>query len=307
METITKMQRSSFVRAGRALNASLDFVFYDINSLSPKERVGLSAGANPEGSILIVHPKNAGEEITKFTPWEFITGQRESEGSKIDAVVVPGVGSSALGTAALARNTADYLQRPVAGVVSGLGVADVVSEALGGWFVLGSKNRIRDSFAKAFDAFDMKDHVWDDTSYNSLVKDRDFEDFDMDRFVYGSPDSLSLLLMLYHLRDSIKVLIGHSKGNYIIENALEGLLSLCKLKKHDVPKEMQVITMGAVIRFPEEFQEVKQYIGGLDFFGMINSRFRLNSSWVPGSWHSLNSSWPGYMSVEEILKRSGVK
>lgn len=94
-------------------------------------------------------------------------------------------------------------------------------------------------YGKMFDTLDMKDHVWDDKSNQSLVKDSAISDFDMTRFVYGSPDSASLLISLYHLRIQIKVLVGHSKGNYVIENALEGLVSLCTFKKQDIPKDFR--------------------------------------------------------------------
>jgi hypothetical protein len=306
MQPMAQLPRGFFISAGRALNSSLDFAFYDMNSLTPEERSGLRAHTNPEGSILIVYPKTVAREITTLTPLEFITAQRQKKSDLIDAIVVPGLGSSALGTAALARNVADSINRPVAGIVSGFGLADMVSEALGGWFVLGCKNTIRDGFAKMFDALDMKDRVWDDTSYRSLVKEKDIDDFDMGRFVYGSPDSVALLLSLYHLRTQIKVLVGHSKGNYVIENALEGLISLCRLKNQDIP-ELRVVTLGAVVRFPEEFPEITQCIGGIDWFGMMNSRPQLHPYWIFGSWHSLNTSLPGYISVGDALRLAGVQ
>ncbi|MDJ0668303.1 MAG: hypothetical protein QNJ61_13515 [Desulfobacterales bacterium] len=307
MQTIAQQQRNLLVGAGRALNTTLDFVFYDVSALTADEKAGLSASANPEGSILIVPPQADNREITKLTSLEFISAQRETDANAIDTIVVAGVGSSALGTAALARNVADSINRPVAGVVSGFGLADVLSEALGGWFVLGFKNSIRDGFAKMFDALEMKDHVWDDDSYRSLVKDKNIDDFVMDRFVFGSPDSLALLLTLYHLRTKIKLLVGHSKGNYVIENALEGLASLCTLKKQDIPRDLQVVTLGAVVRFPEQFSEVTQFIGGVDWFGMMNSRRELERQKISGSWHSLNTRLLGHLSVEEALRLAGVQ
>jgi hypothetical protein len=94
---------------------------------------------------------------------------------------------------------------------------------------------------------------------------------------------------------------------YNIENALEGLLSLCALKKQDIPNDLQVVTLGAVIRFPEHFSKVTRFIGGIDYFGMMNSRLKLNSHRIPRSWHSLNTNLPGHMSVGETLKLAGVQ
>ncbi len=306
IRTLTESHRRSAVGAARTLNAALDYLFYDVNSLTSEERGMLSPRTSPEGSVLIVPPGGDSRGIETLSPLEFLSSQRKEPANPIDCIVVAGVGSSALGTAALARNAADYLTRPVAGIVSGYGLADMLTEALGGWFVLGFKNSIRDAFAKWIDILDLKDHVWDDRSYRSLVKDDRLAGFDMDRFVFGSPDAGTLLLTLYHLRSQLRILVGHSKGNYVIENALEGLINLCAFTKEDVPKGIQIVTLGAVVRFPVEFSHVSQFIGGIDSFGMINSRPGLDQTWVAGTWHSLNRNWPGHMSVHEMLQLAGV-
>ncbi len=50
---------------------------------------------------------------------------------------ITGVGSSALGSVAFAWNLSVALGRPVAAIVPGYGVADVVQQALGGWYGFG--------------------------------------------------------------------------------------------------------------------------------------------------------------------------
>lgn len=307
MNAIWQNRREALVRAGRAANSALDVLFYDVGALSTEEYAALSARGNPEGSVLVVHPLAAEQAIEKYTPLHFIRAQQQGEAVKVDAVVVAGVGSSALGTAALARNVADHLGRPVAGIVSGFGLADMVTEALGGWFVLGFKNSIRDSFAKTFDYLEMKDHVWDDASYSTLVRDEDITGFNMDRYVYGSPDSAALLLVLYHLREQMQVLVGHSKGNYSIENALEGLVSLCAVKNEAIPDHLRIVTLGATIRFPAQFPNVEQFMGSIDLFGMINSRPKLEVAHIPWAWHSLNGHLPGHLPVEKVLELAGVE
>jgi len=139
------------------------------------------------------------------------------------------------------------------------------------------------------------------------VKDKEIAGFDMDRFVFGSPDAAALLLALYHLQPQLRILVGHSKGNYVIENALEGLISLCTLKKQSIPTDLQIVTLGAVVRFPEEFSDVRQFVGTFDGFGMINSRPQSHPSWIAGAWHSLNTNWVGHMSVKEVLELAGVQ
>lgn len=306
-DTFRKIQRESIIGYIRSLNTSLDTLFYDVGSLTSEEKRGLSVLTNPEGSILIVSPSKQSEEITNHSPLEFISSQKLKKTPAIDTLVVAGVGSSALGTAALARDVADYIGRPVAGIVSGYGMADIMSEAMGGWFVLGLKNSIRDSAAKMLHSLKMNDHVWDDKSYHSLILEDSATDFNMDRYVYGSPDAAALLLILYHMRDQITLLLGHSKGNYIIENSLEGLISYCSQKQVTPRNDIHIVTLGAVVHFPKQFTRVSQFIGSADYFGMMNSRTRLNPQQVAGAGHTLNSSLPGHMNIEQVLDMAGVK
>ncbi|MFC5462080.1 hypothetical protein [Massilia niabensis] len=51
----------------------------------------------------------------------------EAGGDRTRILAVAGVGSSALGTAAFARNVADAFGEPVAGLVSGYGMADLLA------------------------------------------------------------------------------------------------------------------------------------------------------------------------------------
>lgn len=300
------ISRHSLVSSWRLWNTALDQVFYDVGALSSGERAMLSAYTHPEGSVLVVPPRSSGERIRSFLPRDFVREQVKGSAEAVDAVVVAGVGSSALGTAALARDVADYLRRPAAGIVSGLGMSDVITEALGGWFVFGTSNALRDFFARAYDAFAYADHVRDPESHLDIKAHFEAEGIDTDRFIYGSPDSTTLLYLLLKLGGRIKLLVGHSKGNYSIENALEGWLSACKGANKSIPSDLCIVTLGAAIRFATEFASVHQFIGQIDFFGMLNSRLALNCVIVPGCWHSLNSSLPGHLSVEEVLQSAGV-
>ena len=55
----------------------------------------------------------------------------------VDIATITGVGSSALGSAALAWDISVALKKPVLAIVPGYGVADVVLQGLGGWFAFG--------------------------------------------------------------------------------------------------------------------------------------------------------------------------
>ena len=128
-------------------NAALDTVFYDTKRLSLEERAKLTPLADREGSIIVVPPRNADRKIRHYrSALRFMT----KEGASIRAIAVAGVGSSALGTAALARELADALDTDVAGIVPGYGLSEAMSEALGGWFAFGAADRIRLSMERAF-------------------------------------------------------------------------------------------------------------------------------------------------------------
>lgn len=297
-----KNPREYLLSTWRAINTSLDTVFYDVGGLSQPERAWLSTHNNPEGSILIVHPGSAGIQIRNLVPKDFVEEQMAAEAEVVDTVVVAGVGSSAIGTAALARSVADHRGHPVAGIVSGLGMADVLSEALGGWFILGAHNTMRDSYAKLFDAFRIKDHVRDQESHEDIKHQFKQADINEERFIYGSPDSTALLYVLLKLGSKIKLLVGHSKGNYSIENAMAGWIAECKKNNSPISSKLCIVTLGAVLRFPVECLDVHQFIGKLDYFGAMNSRPDLERTSVPGAWHSLNTRLPGHLPVRTALK-----
>jgi hypothetical protein len=251
---------------------------------------------------LTVYPRKAGQPIRASTPAAFVEQQLQKTGDPVDTVVVAGVGSAAIGTAALARNVADYLGAPVAGIISGYGLADVVTEALGGWFVFGARNMFREIVARIFDAYELKDHVRDPESHRDMKAHLAAVAPTQDHFLYGSPDSTTLLYLLLKLGDRLKLLVGHSKGNYSIENALEGVASAWQAAPVPSTYDLDIVTLGAVIWFPPEFGNVHQFIGRIDYFGLLNSRIFVQRITVPGAWHSLNTALAGHLSVEEALR-----
>jgi hypothetical protein len=102
--------------------------------LSFVSQAGLSPFIDREGSIIVVSPSNSGRSIRHYkNALRFMM----KEGDTVSAIAVAGVGSSVLGTAALARNVADKYGFDVAGVVSGYGFTDLITESIGGWFFYG--------------------------------------------------------------------------------------------------------------------------------------------------------------------------
>lgn len=278
----------------------LDGIFYDVGALTQREIDRLAEHPVDEGLVIVVPPRRARGTIRSFTPAEFVA--TELERATVDSVVVAGVGSSAVGTAALARNVADIIGRPVAGIVSRQGMADVLAEALGGFFVFGMRNAMRDGIARWLDAIEWKDHVRDARTHADVTDALAAARLDRDGFVFGSPDSTALLYLLLRIGHQLRLLVGHSKGNYSIENALRGWLA-AKGRKADVsPATLCVVTLGAVIRFDAAFRNVHQFIGSVDALGYANSRPGLDAAQLPGRWHSLNTKLAGAISVREALE-----
>jgi len=123
----------------RQRNVALDALFYDIKVITPEEAFYISDSLAAQSAIMIVPPSDGAPIILCETVDEFVL----RGGDKVRALAVAGIGGSALGAAAFARNVADAIQGPVAVVVSGYGIADVITEAFGGLFFFGHLRGLR--------------------------------------------------------------------------------------------------------------------------------------------------------------------
>ena len=259
-------------------NAVLDNFFYDTTRLSLDERAKLTPLADREGSIIVVPPSNADREIRHYRrALRFMT----KEGPTIRAIAVAGVGSSALGTAALARELADALDTDVAGIVTGYGLSDVMSEALGGWFAFGAADRIRHTMERAFARMRPAALAESVTA--------------------GSDAAATLAEILLAAPPKLDTLVAHSKGSLVVAHALQRYVD--DLEGDDSPlfKRLHIVTLGAVVGVPAEFKHVKQYLGAYDWFGGANSSLGVTHERVPGVSHHLNPGFPYHMSVAPLL------
>src|SRR5262249_10208209 len=75
--------------------------------------------------------------VHQFHDVEAYLNSPHPETRQVAIATITGVGSSALGSAALAWNISKALKQPVLAIVPGYGVADVVLQALGGWLGFG--------------------------------------------------------------------------------------------------------------------------------------------------------------------------
>jgi hypothetical protein len=299
-------------------NQLADAIFYDVTSLSPSEWIALKPWVDQKGGIVVVPPTNSREPIRHYKhPLEFILNERD----KVEAIAVAGVGSSVVGTAALARNVADVYDFSVAGIVSGFGLSDIVLEGLGGWYFYGQVDQLRYEMERGF--ADLRAIV---TKSFGGKGDRflDRFDFPLDDYVPPMLDigGLNEILMVRYLNAAqpklkIRLLVGHSKGNLLISSALNHICGELRdmmgdttfLKADLAMKNLAVVSLGAVVDLPSKLVPLEnqhQFIGTLDVLGRLNSRSlggNLSDAAIriDGAMHHLNTRIPAYFDAKAVL------
>lgn len=282
----------------KARNIVLDCIFYDVANLSPDDQFQLLLAPGLKGSIVVVPPSGQGAPLRFYdSALAFMT----AEGDDIRAISIAGVGSSIYGTVALARNVADAIGMDVAGIVSGYGLSDFLQEAWGGWFFFGALDRIQRA------AEDVVQHL---VSLSPDAPKRGFLNLPFAPFDPGVPgwgipgdeDSATLGDILLSRPRNLDLLVGHSKGSLIIDNALEQFVYDLSGLNHYLLEKLHIVTLGAVADLPDRFPRVTQIIGGTDWFGGLNSRpdvFR--HPWLL-SFHHLNRKLPYHLDAVEALR-----
>lgn len=267
-------------------NEALDAIVYDTDSLAVSERNRLLKPGRDEGVILEVGPAKA----PSLRLWPDIEACADLA-PRYAAITVAGVGSSALGAAAFARNVADGLGEPVLAVVSGVGMRDLAAEALGGFYLFGGLNAVR-HIAQTFEPWTSLAPPWLrplDPGYTMPLARR-------------SADVRALRKLLDGRIDA-GMLIGHSKGNLVISEALYALRERSPSAFKRISGEISVVTFGAAIAMPTQIANVIDVMGENDAFGAFNSRpdIAVNIS-VPGAYHHTNPNLAGHLPVTAIIR-----
>ena len=297
--------------ACRLFNTSCDWMFYDAPTLTRAlhdhgddivtsdpgntpagNAINLSADMDPEGSLLVVDPTTP----PYVTVWKdvaaFIAGQKAAV-EPITVASITGVGSSALGSAALAWNVAAGLDRPVLAIVPGYGVADAVLQGLGGWFGFG-----------VYDFLHAKSHVQDWLALTqpktaaigrrlsaSAPGHRTLNDAPVFRTGCGSSDVLHALM---EALPSIDRVVGHSKGALSLSNALHAL-------PRNRVRDVEVVTLGCPIAEDLPGVTYRQFLGRFDILGALNAWGHLPNTWL-NTGHSTNTTLPLSMLVEQLAE-----
>ncbi|WP_267549975.1 hypothetical protein [Rhizobium rhizogenes] len=267
----------------RQRNLALDAMFYDIKVITPEEAFYISDSLAAEGAIMIVPPSGGAAISLCETVDEFVL----RGGARVQALAVAGIGGSALGAAAFARNVADAIQGPVAVVVSGYGIADVITEAFGGLFFFGHLKGLR-PFLETLDDLAGRPKVGAQSNGPAART---------------SLDTRTVQALLADPRLSFQLLAGHSKGNLVISAALHELCKQDETRIEELARNMKIVTIGARIAMPPAFTDVVDVMGEWDWFGEINSRTFINAdSRIPHAWHHTNTDLNGHLSVTSALR-----
>jgi hypothetical protein len=300
------------VRSGRLFNTALDFVFYDVPTLRaalahrdppmqakgeklPTRIVDFDALSDPEGSLLLIDATKA-PYVHKYLSVEKFLGSPHQETRDVKVATITGVGSSALGSAALAWDISIALREPVLGIVPGYGVADAMLQGMGGWFGFGlynyldSKSIIQSCLARVAPQTSRIGRRLSATTPDAKT----VNDGPVYRHGSGSSDVLHALL---EYRDApFRLLVGHSKGALQIGNAI---CSLPPAKTRD----LRVVTLGCPVAETAPSVAYHQYLGLFDALGQLNMWGNMPDKWTR-TWHSTNPVLPPAMAAGELTEES---
>jgi hypothetical protein len=273
-----------------ARNTLLDAWFYDISAIDPSETRRLEASPVREGAILTVPPTGHGP----IEPHDDAAAFAAAGGGDVHTLCIAGVGSSALGSAALARNVADATGRTAAAVVSGYGTADFLSDALGGWCLFEPVNRLRHQFESVARLLPK----WRGSRRNlELIESFIEVPFTID-------DTVAALALLLHPELRFNLLVGHSKGNLVLSEALNGLVHP-QPARASLAKVQRIVTLSAAIFMPPVFKQgqIIDVMGDWDLLGRLNSSPEVAIDVpVPHAGHHTNTKIFGHLPVQAVIE-----
>lgn len=300
------------VSACRLFNTAVDAVFYNVPALradlserdamtreqgskAPSRLIDFGALADPEGSLLLIDAQTA-PYVHRFHDVETFRGSPHPEAKDVAVATITGVGSSALGSAALAWDISKALKRSVLAIVPGYGVADMVLQGMGGWFGFGlhdflaTKSVAQTAIANVAPGVatigrHLSGSISDAKTLNGAPV-----------FRHGSGSSDVLHALMKDRPSRFKVLVGHSKGALQIGNALHSL-------DPERTQGLRVVTLGCPIAEDAPGAIYHQYLGLFDALGQLNMWGHLPERWTQ-SWHSTNPNLPPAMASGELTAES---
>jgi len=267
------------VMACRAFNTAVDVAFYDVPDLIreladkdmivatmqggtklPSRIVDLDALTNPEGALLLIDTTTA-PYVHRFTDVRAYLDSDHPETKEVRIATVTGVGSSAFGAAAFAWQVSRALERPVLAVVPGYGVADIIQQALGGWFAFGLHDFLE---TKPIVQTALAETAPQTAEIGRALPQSAPGHQPAPVFEHGSGSSDVLHALLSDPRMRLATVIGHSKGALVIKNAIRSIDSLGE-------RSLNVVTFGCPIAEERSGVRYHQYLGLFDMLGALNA------------------------------------
>ena len=201
--------RNAALEPWRLRNTGVDALYYDVKALTADETFYISDSIASEGLIMIVPPTGG----PMLTLCDSVDEYRLRGGRDVHALAVAGMGGSAIGAAAFARNIANAIGEPVAAVVSGYGLGDIVNEAIGGAFLFGWLGNVRSNL-----------EVIDDMVGRPKLGAYGKRDAEVDGEKSRGLDADTVASLLSDPTLSFTLISGHSRGNRVIADALNAFL-----------------------------------------------------------------------------------
>jgi hypothetical protein len=298
--------------ACRLFNTAIDAIFYDVPTLRaelraldtamqadgrkpPSRIIEFDALSDPEGSLLLIDATTP-PYVHRYTDVQAYLKSPYPETRAVSIATITGVGSSALGSAALGWNISKALAKPVLAIVPGYGVADVMLQALGGWFGFGlhdylsTKSIAQNAIANIAPATAaIGRHL-----SGSVPDAKTLHGAPVYRHGSGSSDVLHALMR--DRTNPFRLLVGHSKGSLQIGNALRSL-------DPDRTRGVHVVTLGCPMAEDAEGAIYHQYLGLFDALGQLNMWGHWPDHWPP-TWHSTNPYLPPAMIAGQFARES---
>lgn len=293
------------VAALRLANTAVDALFYDVVVLTAelaRRGIGveigsdapsgpmptrsmpldLSALADPEGSIIVVDTATPPYVHRRFLDVkQFIAAVKSGE-VHVRTVSITGVGSSALGSVAFAWNISAALGEPVAAIVPGYGVADIVAQALGGWFGFGLQELLLKDAAQVALARVAPQTARIGRALMISAPDHAEAPNGAPLFERGNGSSDVLHAILREV-PGISQLYGHSKGALVIANAILGAAT--------TPNRLRIVTFGCPVGMSLPSRDYRQILGWFDWLGWLNSWGNRPTQWIAAT-HTTNTMLP---------------
>ena len=103
-------------------------------------------------------------------------------------------------------------------------------------------------------------------------------------------------------RITVATLVGHSKGNLVIADALHALQREDRARSEALCERLRIVCFSARVKMPRACTHVTEVIGRWDMVVDFAARREAPPAVVPDAWHHTNTDLFGAIAVTKILK-----